>query len=114
VVPKSALGSGGKFAGLQNPDKTTVHHALHCLTQATRATDRSADICLRAVSTRFQNGDGDSFFPAIRHQALCMRLYKVAETPCCERKVLEFRYGYHHNKATCCSSGIMRQGVRPR
>jgi hypothetical protein len=71
AAPKSALGSGEKVSALQDPDETTVHHALHCLKAATGEADRSVSTCLRAIATRLQNKDDDSFFfPGTRHQAL--------------------------------------------
>jgi hypothetical protein len=67
---ETALGSGEKVPTLHDPDQATVHHALHCLTQATSEDDQSVTSCVPAISTRFQNRDDDSVFKGMRHQVL--------------------------------------------
>jgi hypothetical protein len=76
MAPPPALGSGEKVSALQDPEEATVRHALHCFTYAISEADRSVTGCLRAIYTRFQNRDDDSFFPHIPHYAL--RPYAVA------------------------------------
>jgi hypothetical protein len=89
VMPKPALGPGEKVSGLQDPEEATVHHALHCLTQATNEADRSVSSCVRAICNRLQNKDEDGFFPAIRHQALRQYavVYGLRKFLACEWKV---------------------------
>jgi hypothetical protein len=45
MASESTLGIGEKFSTLQDPDKTPVYHALHCLAQATSEADRSVTTC---------------------------------------------------------------------
>lgn len=71
VVTKSTLGIAEMVSALQKPVEMTVHHANHCLTQATHKAHQSVMSWREAVSTRFCNRDYNSFSPGIWHQALC-------------------------------------------
>jgi hypothetical protein len=70
VVSKSALGIEQKVLALQDPDKTMVHHELHCLKKTISDADQPVISCLGMVSTRFQNRDYKSFSPSICHRVL--------------------------------------------
>jgi hypothetical protein len=70
VASESTLDIGEKVLALQDPDKTAVYHALHCLAQATEV-DRSVTTCQGAVFSRFRNRDYSHFSPGIWYRALC-------------------------------------------
>jgi hypothetical protein len=65
MASESTLGIGEKVLTLQDPDKTAVYHALHCLAHATSEADQSVTTCQGAVFAGFQNRDYSSFSPGI-------------------------------------------------